>query len=341
MIPIVVGAAMAASAIYGLYKGGKAVSDHKDANVANADASQLISRGTSLLDDQRKKTNAVLEDYGARKLRSFNGPIKDFVEAFGQLKNVESLRSPELERLVDGDFSVVSLEGLRRDYQLLMESGLGVGAGLGSGAALAFGAYNGTFLLASASTGTAISTLSGAAATNATLAWLGGGALSAGGFGMAGGTMVLGGLVAGPALAVFGFVVGAKAEATLANAKRNKQVARTHYDEAVLAAERLSAVQVVTTLANKTFSKLGVPLRRGVADIRAAIGEHGSDFSSYPEQTREKIFRAVKTAQLIKLMVDTPILDKDGALVLSTEKTVRDVDGVIVQLQQQASPKAA
>ncbi|AHY60517.1 MULTISPECIES: hypothetical protein [Stenotrophomonas] len=341
MIPVFVGAAMAASAIYGLYKGGKAVSDHKDANVANADANQLISRGTKLLDDQRKKTNAVLEDYGARKLRSFNGAIKDFVEAFGKLKNVDSVSSPELEKLVDGDFSVVSLDGLRRDYQLLMDSGLGVGAGLGSGAALAFGAYNGTFLLASASTGTAISTLSGAAATNATLAWLGGGALSAGGFGMAGGTMVLGGLVAGPALAIFGLVVGAKADAALSTAKRNKEVARTHYDEAVLAAERLAAVQVITTLANKTFSKLGMPLRRGVADIRAAIAAHGQDFSTYPLETREKIFRAVKIAQLIKLMVDTPILDKDGALVLSTEKTVRDVDGVLAQLQEQAAPAAA
>ena len=46
----------------------------------------------------------------------------------------------------------------------------------------------------SASTGAAISGLTGVAATNATLAWLGGGALSAGGFGVAGGMAVLGGL---------------------------------------------------------------------------------------------------------------------------------------------------
>jgi len=45
------------------------------------------------------------------------------------------------------------------------------------------------------STGTAISSLSGAAATNATLAWLGGGAASAGGGGMAAGALVLGGIV--------------------------------------------------------------------------------------------------------------------------------------------------
>jgi hypothetical protein len=49
-----------------------------------------------------------------------------------------------------------------------------------------FAAFGSVGMLATASTGTAIGTLSGAAATNATLAWLGGGALSAGGFGMAG-----------------------------------------------------------------------------------------------------------------------------------------------------------
>ena len=46
--------------------------------------------------------------------------------------------------------------------------------------------------LGTASTGTAISTLSGAAATKATLAWLGGGALATGGLGIAGGAVVLG-----------------------------------------------------------------------------------------------------------------------------------------------------
>ena len=43
-----------------------------------------------------------------------------------------------------------------------------------------------------ASTGTAISSLSGVAARNATLAWLGGGTLAAGGLGIAGGAIVLG-----------------------------------------------------------------------------------------------------------------------------------------------------
>ena len=47
--------------------------------------------------------------------------------------------------------------------------------------------------IGTASTGTPIAALSGAVATKAALAWLGGGAVSAGGFGVAGGAMVLSG----------------------------------------------------------------------------------------------------------------------------------------------------
>ncbi|GHQ62817.1 hypothetical protein VN0390_08110 [Helicobacter pylori] len=69
---------------------------------------------------------------------------------------------------------------------------------------VAYGAYTGMGMLASTAGGVAIAELSGVAATNATLAWLGGGALSVGGFGMVGGMAVFGWLVAGPALAILG-----------------------------------------------------------------------------------------------------------------------------------------
>ena len=58
-----------------------------------------------------------------------------------------------------------------------------------------------------ASTGTAISGLSGAAATNATLAWFGGGSVAAGGGGVAVGTAVLavGGAVVAVGVGVAGY----------------------------------------------------------------------------------------------------------------------------------------
>ena len=42
------------------------------------------------------------------------------------------------------------------------------------------------------------------------------------------------------------------------------------------------------------------------------------------------MFRSVKYAQLVKAMIDTPILDESGALVLSTEKRIRDISDTAI-----------
>lgn len=63
--------------------------------------------------------------------------------------------------------------------------------GATAGAVTAAGTTAAVAAFGSASTGTAIASLSGAAATKATLAWLGGGALVAGGGGVAMGVIVL------------------------------------------------------------------------------------------------------------------------------------------------------
>ncbi len=67
----------------------------------------------------------------------------------------------------------------------------GVVGGAGLGAAASAGAYAAASIYGVASTGAAISGLAGIAARNAALAWLGGGALAAGGGGMAAGTLLL------------------------------------------------------------------------------------------------------------------------------------------------------
>ena len=78
-------------------------------------------------------------------------------------------------------------------------TGVSMGAGAAAGALMmAAPAYFG----AAAGTGTAISSLSGAAATNATLAFYGGGTVASGGFGVAGGALVVGGAVAIVAIGV-------------------------------------------------------------------------------------------------------------------------------------------
>lgn len=69
-------------------------------------------------------------------------------------------------------------------------------AGTAVGAAVAAGTFSLVGAFGTASTGVAISSLSGAAATTSTLAALGGGSLASGGLGMLGGVCALGGIAA-------------------------------------------------------------------------------------------------------------------------------------------------
>lgn len=327
-IPIIIGAVAAAAGIYGIAKGVGGAKDHSNAKDINESAQSMIDDISAQIENNREATNKTIEDYGQRKLRAFNGVINEFIVTFSRLQNVELTHSNELEKLSANDFANTTLSGLKQDYQMLKDAGLGLGAGMGSGAALAFGAYNGTMLLATASTGTAISSLTGVAATNATLAWLGGGSLATGGFGMAGGMMVLGGIVAGPALAIFGHILGNKGEEALNNARSNLEQARTAHDEGVLIVGKLQAIETVTSLANNAFSLICGRLRGTVHDMKNALDSYGEDYRNFPQESKNAVYMAVSYTKLLKIMIDTPILDQEGNLVLSTERRIIDITAV-------------
>lgn len=139
------------------------------------------------------------ELYGAREEAA---KAVDLVEAL-----VNSIaRHP---KIYDKELKVIRIE--RKKFKDAVDFGLeqkkalensakGIGAGVAAGTAVASMAPTAAMWVATtfgtASTGTAISALSGAAATNAALAWLGGGALAAGGGGMAAGHALL--ALAGP-----------------------------------------------------------------------------------------------------------------------------------------------
>ncbi len=337
MLPLVL---LGGVGLYGVAKTISAGVDHFDASQVNDSAQAVMSKSLNRLERQRKNTAIVVEDFGARKLRAFNGVIEEFIRVYGRLKNIETIAGPEIDRMQLCDAPAHLLEDLKNEYQALQDAGLAFGAGLCGGAALAFGAYNGTVILASASTGTAISTLSGAAATNATLAWLGGGSVAAGGGGVAMGVMVLGGLVVGPALAIFGHILGHKAKAAQANAESNLEKATTFSDEARLTQRKLKAIQDVTMLANGIFSKTSSQLRRSVNVLKKIIEDRGVDYTSYSSEDREEVFRCVKLALIVKAMIDTPILEDDGNLVMSTEKRFRYLESTLLVPPQPARENA-
>lgn len=162
-------------------------------------------------------------------------------------------------------------------------------AGVAAGGAAAYGAFTAAALFGTASTGAAISTLSGVAATNATLALLGGGTLAAGGAGMAGGALLLTGMVAAPAaaLAAAGFYVLKKRRT-----KAEEERLRTEVEDAEAALDQsqqgFNSMADVLSRAPETMEYVSVHGTHALEKWRASLPPEPRDWASLGQEGQER-----------------------------------------------------
>jgi hypothetical protein len=161
-----------------------------------------------------------------------------------------------------------------------------------------------------ASTGTAISSLSGAATTNAMLAWFGGGAVAAGGGGMAVGVWVLGGITAIPALAIGGFFAAREGEKAMTKAREYVAKVNKAVTEINAAEEYSQQVKQRITELSGVFESINTHAVQSLNQLES------QPFDS--KRDAEK-FRQVGT--LMKSLIEilkTPVLNSDGKLNLGS-----------------------
>lgn len=224
LIPALIAGGVAVAAAIGGKKAYDAYKDKDEAEKVNKDAQTLYNNAKAELDKERLSTQKSLEDLGKLKFELYQNKIIPFQDIFSKIINL-----PERVQLNGKTKELATEKELFKMKELNLELKELVGAGitaLGAGGLTGLAAYGGVATFGAASTGTAISALSGAIATNATLAWFGGGALGVGGLGMAGGVAVLGGIVAAPVLAIGGLILASKAEEAKENAYSNLEIAK-------------------------------------------------------------------------------------------------------------------
>jgi hypothetical protein len=216
VLPIIIGAASLIAGAVGVKKGLDAKKLYEEAKEIGESAERRHRRAVRALEEKRELVPKRLEALGKRKKDVFETTARVVVDLVQNARATAQLHEIELTAISEEEVAVFERDLAEISaLDVSMDAGQSVVlAALGAG-----GVYAAVGALASASTGTAIATLSGAAATNATLAWLGGGSLAAGGMGVAGGIWALGALVAGPALAITGFSLASKAEEALTKAE--------------------------------------------------------------------------------------------------------------------------
>ncbi len=313
-LPIVLGGAAAVSALYGTKKGYDAYSDTKKAKELQEAAEKTVENAEESLDSEREETKDRLEALGRLKLEVWDEQVGKFIAGFEKLKNVE-LKGDVVRE--DWTFDGVSDEELGEMKQISVNAGELAGGGasaLGSGALTGIAAYGGAQSMACASTGTAISSLSGAAASNATLAWFGGGSLASGGFGMTVGAAILGSIVAGPILAVGGIVSSSKAEEKLEKAKTNHKEAQAAAEKMKTAETILGGIQDVVGSYEETIRKVRRRFDDVIDDLESVIDESGTNYADFSDSERRTVHESVMYVQVTKSLLTTPILDEDGGL---------------------------
>lgn len=313
-IPFLFIAAGVGTGLLGVGKGIKAGIDQKEANDTNDAAEYKVEHAKERVNTSRKNCGKSIDDLGKRKVAVLDGSIKTFISEFEKLNHVELSESSGLNELQKMVLDKKTFSDLKELQGVATSLAGGLASGAMAGALTAFGAYGAAGTLATASTGTAIASLSGAAATNATLAFFGGGSLAAGGLGMAGGTAVLGGLVAGPALAVLGFVVGAKASKNLDAANANWAKAKEFEEEMKTAADLCNGIRRRSAMFNRFLIRLQTIFDPLVYEMTQIIEQKGTDFRTFSDDEKKCIASAMSLAGAIKAVLDTPILDESGNL---------------------------
>lgn len=275
----------------------------------------------SVLDKEEKETNDGLNYLGQLKLQVWSD-FKEFYDVITRIKNCnitdvdakdESLRlsKEELDNLQAISFKA---------SELLNASAGSIAAGALAGLAT----YGGTMAIGTASTGTAIAGLTGIAATNATLASLGGGSLAAGGLGIAGGTAVLSGLVAAPALAIGGIFLAFKGNSSVEKAI---EVEEKVNDAIKQMNKSIKLVKDIKDAVNKVYTeiyRLNGNFHKTLEELKQIV-DNKEDFRLFTPEEVKVTERCVLTFKVLKELTTTDLLIKKGDNQMVNSKEIENV----------------
>lgn len=341
-LPLILGAAALATAAYGAKKGYDGYQKHSEADEIVKGAQHRYDRKKAAFDEQEKETIFVLDMLGQKELeigkslgefKALADELLQQLNAGGQNNLKISIPKHELRKIENYSYTAIGV--------------LGTVAGAGvAGAAAGFAIYGGVMALGAASTGTAISSLAGAAATKATLAAIGGGSLAAGGMGIAGGTAILGAAVAAPVLAIAGWAYSSHGEESIKNAhKANREVGEA-VGKLGRAIEQLAeteeyvrkikhALRSIYGQFNQYFDSLK-DIDSFLQDIKGRNADVDAELAKFNDAILRIIENGYALASILVDVITTPIFklknlngqvmkDKDGVPVME-----RDSDGFMI-----------
>lgn len=204
-LPFIIGGIALAAGIGGAGAGIHGGMKMKDANDTMKLAKNKQENAIHLFEKRNSDVTERMDKLGILELEIASS-FKEFADTIEKIQGRPKFKRYDKNGVNLPDYEAEELKNVSAAAGVALGGIGGAAAGTAGGFAAAGATTAAVMALGTASTGAAISSLSGVAATNATLAALGGGAIAAGGGGMALGTAVLGGATLGVGLLVGGII---------------------------------------------------------------------------------------------------------------------------------------
>lgn len=281
-------------------------------------------------EEQKEKTTKSLEILGKTKIDAWAKGMDSFVECFSSFNNIEVVQT------IDTNMSFIGSDEEPQQMMVNMQQAsltanevakAGVAA-IGTGALVGIASYGGAMMFGTASTGTAIAALSGAAKTNATLAFFGGGSKAVGGLGIAGGKLVLAGIVAVPILAVGAVITSVKSKERLAEAKKVHAEAMDAVSKMDIMTTGMNGIEKMSNNYSSFIKKFGKKFKPFIKEMERIRAEHPNgdgemvDFNELSVVEQKTLHLSWLMAQIYYHVLSTPILTADGKVSTDAEKVI-------------------
>ncbi|WRE28179.1 sortase [Helicobacter pylori] len=282
-LPFILGGLALAAAGYGVKKG-------IDALDADCEADKFIEKAENLKEEATKKAESAESDckrafarFGEKKLHVLSHSVSNFLDHFHRLNRsriiIEGINMQDIQRQVSDARNLLNrfnANGIDGD------SAPGVIAGFGS------------LGISSFTTG----------------AILGGGLAASGLAGMA----VIGGLVAGPALAILGALSADEMEKKRDDAKAYYSQVEAAVKKVAVIVDNLQAVRKMAKLFTRQITKIDTLFFSLSQDAIATMKKHNYNTSRYNQKEKDQLCVAVSTLSSLSAFLKVSIMDEHQKL---------------------------
>ncbi|MGL4992006.1 MAG: hypothetical protein ACRC57_12750 [Sarcina sp.] len=300
-IPIILGVGAAIAGAVGVGSGVHGASKMKKANDTMKSADVRHKENIAKVEKKSNKTIKSMDELGKKELEILKS-FDNFTVVFEKIKGRPQFKTYDKNGVNIPEYDAEELKNVSIGAGVLLGGISGAAAGTVGGFAAAGATTSAVMALGTASTGTAIASLSGAAATNATLAAIGGGAIAAGGGGIALGTTILGAATLGVGLLVGGVifnVTGSSLSSKADEAWNQMLKAETEMSKIGIYLRQLDETAIRY---NKSISRVDAIYKHHLSMLTFIVEENKK--KNWNELTQVEKTVAENTALLVKLLFD-------------------------------------